>query len=308
MDALDDALTGLAERFNSLEVSTGDPVRPLRESDAAKPPPTHGTQSFDYLFQRLVTEKEPLVFLGESPTRALSVSFAVMRGSLKNIWATRYNVEGDTFWSRSNFPGYIEQSRARGKANARLLWEYWRLTNDTDTKYDKFIERCKSSSTEMDRLPNFALSADARHLLGFFNRYNLHHLPQKHIFFQCPWNGVVTGYLLQDTLRSAAHIQKPGDLLLFGLIETRLEAYGSNITQFRKELYAKYEIAYRVSALQSCALEYGYKPLNKDQDLIKRCFFFGYHHWTEAPWDLNHYMIQHNELVIYTFVKMQVVG
>lgn len=81
--------------------------------------PTDGP-SFAYLFQKLVTEKEPLVFLGESPTRALSIAFAVMRGTLKNIWATRLHADRH-FWTPADFLQHIEQSRLRGDQNAGFL-------------------------------------------------------------------------------------------------------------------------------------------------------------------------------------------
>lgn len=181
----------------------------------------------------------------------------------------------------------------------------WGFTYDTGAYYDNFINNCKDATAEMDCLSNFSLRADARHLPIFIDESGLRHLVHKHIFFQCPWDGFVrTGRLLEDTASSAAEVQGPGDLLLFGLIDTRLEAY-SNLDLSRLDLYARYRNAYNVPALKSCAVRHGYKCLAEDKELIKRCLRFGYRHLSDPSWtDLHHRMLRNKELVVYVFIKM----
>ncbi|KAJ7649233.1 hypothetical protein B0H17DRAFT_1186651 [Mycena rosella] len=267
--------------------------------------PPDGTPSFNYLYKRLVAEQEPLVLLGESPSRALSIAFAVMRGSLKDIWATRLEAKG-AFWDATNFAEHIENSKRRGKSNSACLTSYWNFDYNADPDHVNFIDRCQDAPDEMEFLPNFSLQADARYLPALFSNSGLRHLGHKNIFFQCPWSGwSSTGLLLQETMNSAAEIQGPGDLLLFGLIDTRLESY-SDLDVYRSDIYTRYKKAYDVPALKSCAVRHGYEVLAEDKDLIKHCLRFGYRHHSDTPVYLHYYMLRRKQLVVHVFVKMQV--
>ncbi|KAJ7769179.1 hypothetical protein DFH07DRAFT_736072, partial [Mycena maculata] len=243
-----------------------------------------------YLYKRLVEDKEPLVSLGESPTRALSFAFAVMRGSLKSIWATR-QAPDEVFWGPSDISGLVEESKSRGQANRSIL--YWNAANDIDTDA-AYAEFGANLEHEMGHLGNFTLDADATKLPTFFESSGLRDLVHKHIFFQCPWAGwqKQTGSLIQLTVISAAKIQGPGDLLLFGLRDT------SNPP--------KYEDEYDEPGLRSTAIDKGYKYLGKDKDLIKRCLRFGYRHWSETGQDIHHYMLEGDEFMVLAFVRMYV--
>ncbi|KAJ7653128.1 hypothetical protein DFH06DRAFT_526964 [Mycena polygramma] len=258
--------------------------------------PYDGAASFDYLFKRLVTEKAPLFLLGESPGRSLSISLAVMRGSLKHIWATRLKPEG-VFWTRGDLLEHIEQSRKDGKSNADLLARNGLSYAATDTDFDNFRGH---SLDEMDFLPNLFLKADACHLRTFFDDHQLLHLPHKHIFFQCPWIGWKdTGSLMRETVQSAAEIQGPGDLLIFGLRDTKPNDHPKYPEWLRKN----YESAYEVPKLQKLAVDLGYKSLTEDKDLIRRCLHFGYRHYSESSIDIHHYLVRDDELIIYSFIK-----
>lgn len=159
---------------------------------------------------------------------------------------------------------------------------------------------------EMDCLANFSLAADARQLPIFFDKFELGHLGHKHVFFQCPWDGWSgqTRRLLQDTTISAAKIQRPGDLLLFGLRDTRKPPLGQEDPY--KDLYKKYEDEYDVPALHKIATSHGYKSLQEDKDLIKHCLRFGYRHFSETGIDLHCIMLKHKEFIVYAFVKIEV--
>jgi hypothetical protein len=50
---------------------------------ASVPPPISSP-----LCERLLEEKQPILLVGESPTRAHSLAFAILRGSFRNIWST----------------------------------------------------------------------------------------------------------------------------------------------------------------------------------------------------------------------------
>ncbi|KAJ7653130.1 hypothetical protein DFH06DRAFT_1204801 [Mycena polygramma] len=264
--------------------------------------PTEGAASFDYLFKRLVKDKEPLFLLGESPQRGLSISLAVMRGSLKHIWATRLKPER-VFWTRGDFFEHIQQSRERGKINAGMLAQNGFFYEGTSADFDSFIEHCREALDEMDLLPNFSLKADARQLRIFFDDPQLLPLAHKHIFFQCPWDRLATASLMRDTVRSAAEVQGPGDLLLFGLIDSRVESY-PNCGDHRRQRYQAYESKYEVPKLQIVAVNLGYKPLTEDKDLIRRCLHFGYRHYSETPITIHEKLVRNDELIIYLFIKL----
>ncbi|KAJ6494030.1 hypothetical protein C8R47DRAFT_395961 [Mycena vitilis] len=259
--------------------------------------PTEGAKSFDYLFKRLVKDKEPLFLLGESPQRGLSISLAIMRGSLKHIWATRLRSEG-VFWTPNDFFQHIKQSRERGKINADGFFH-----EGTSADFDSFIEHCREALEEMDLLPNFSLQADARHLRIFFDDPRFFPLAHKHLFFQCPWDRLATASLIRDTVRSAAEVQGPGDLLLFGLIDSRLASY-PNCGDCRRQRYEAYESKYEVPKLQIVAVKLGYKPLTEDKDLIRRCLHFGYRHYSETPTQIHEKLVRNDELIIYVFMKL----
>ncbi|KAJ6494032.1 hypothetical protein C8R47DRAFT_1118110 [Mycena vitilis] len=265
--------------------------------------PVDGAASFDYLFNRLVTEKEPLFLLGESPGRSLSISLAVMRGSLKNIWATSRYQEGD-FWTSATFHEHIRESEERGKINSRIRAQDGLSHEKTSKDFDKFLEHCTHSLNKMDLLPNFSLNADACQLQTFIDDSRIPHLPHKHIFFQCPWDGWNdTGSLMRKTVQSAAEIQGPGDLLLFGLIDTRPESY-PNCGDFRRNMYSHYKSAYEVPRLHSVAISLGYKSLKEDKDLIRRCLHFGYRHYSETRVDIHYKMVLNDELIVHPFIKL----
>ncbi|KAJ7457177.1 hypothetical protein B0H11DRAFT_2063116 [Mycena galericulata] len=305
------APTSLEDLLERLAILDGEP-----ETDAESSSPTtsadvepilpwqvdfsaDGTLLFDYVYKRLVTENEQLILLGESPTRSLSIAFAVMRGSLTNIYAT--SRDPGAKWSRDDFLWHIEESRSRGVDNWYRLKKHWNFRHDIDTErqYTQIIAR---SMGEMACLGNFSLEADARKLSNFSKGFGFLHAAHKHVIFQCPWDGKGgrTRKLLQDTVHSVAEIQRPGDLLLFGLRDT------SNPPSLRyKELYDEYVTEYGVPKLQDTAKSHGYEYLGQDKDLIQHCLLFGYHHWSETNVTVLHdIMLQYDEFVVYIFVKM----
>ena len=72
--------------------SLGDPI----EAPAAPTPNLSVTDPDSFLREIVVTKKYPVLFLGESLTRALPLAIGAMRGSLQGIWSTCYHHSEDT--------------------------------------------------------------------------------------------------------------------------------------------------------------------------------------------------------------------
>lgn len=69
-----------------------------------------------WIRRRLIDEKEHILFVGESETRALTIALAVMRGCWDNIWASR---EPDVSWNwaQDNLKDMLSESEKRAERN-----------------------------------------------------------------------------------------------------------------------------------------------------------------------------------------------
>jgi hypothetical protein len=116
--------------------SLGDPI----EAPAVPTLNLSITDPDSFLREIIVTQKYPVLFLGESRTRALPLAIGAMRGSLEGIRATCYHHSGDTepcHWHAGDavkIDNVIGEWRVRiGKKSNRDLLER-KGTNDDQTR------------------------------------------------------------------------------------------------------------------------------------------------------------------------------
>jgi len=202
--------------------------------------------------ERLLQEKKPILLVGESPTRGLSLALAILRGSFRDIWSSSLNT--------------TEQ------------WTLKELVRKVDALHvpecaAEDINDLEESAKTCPWQGQLFLQADATKLQDAFGGDA--RLPTANIWFQCPWvlpsdekqSGYETAKLLMLFVTSASRIQAVGDFLLIGLLSVAAK---------------KYYDSYEFDNLQHHALSLGYEYRCADNVLIRKCVDYGYRLWTDA--------------------------
>jgi hypothetical protein len=69
------------------------------------------------LYQSIVENRDPVLLVGESPIRALTMSLALLRGSFKGIWSTSYDGFGP--WCPKDLWKALSKARDHAVNNER---------------------------------------------------------------------------------------------------------------------------------------------------------------------------------------------
>jgi len=238
------------------------------------------------IMDRLVKNKEPVLLLGESHTRALSIALAVMRRSLEGIWATSYsNNREPPLWECNYFKAKVLQiAKERASKNAKNGLSYFTkkiicriiLVGPGTTLPPKIqrnfveFEQYLEDLEDQDLVKNLCLEGDATKL----ECINVAWGTRPHIiWFQAPWlpHGKLPG-LLENFFKSASEFQDVGDIIILDL----------TTNDFFRPRYGEYEDA---------ASEHGYTERKEPQqepqqepgpDLIQECGRYGYQHMSYA--------------------------
>lgn len=214
----------------------------------------------------LVDEKQPILFIGESPSRSLPIALAALRGGIDGIFVSR---EDDDCRAKNKISALRQlineqKGRVRGLTQGVFAILINTLCFCQLFSVELYLNGLASNnSTDVD---NWFLQADARSLQHFvqFNRSAPHGV----IWFQCPWFRNSTALLLRDFVESATKIQMPGDFLVLGLI--------SKEATFRK---------YEFDEFLNTARKTGYTHVKDDTVFIKECIQYGYKHHSNSGRD-----------------------
>jgi len=204
------------------------------------------------LCTRMLDRKQPIVLVGESPTRQHALALAILRGSLDGIWAT--SLAPIDVWPIQKLLDKIHSlQRAKNGSDIEKL-----------TAFHTYVQ-----STHDLSLEQLFFQANATNLQVFFSREE--RPPTANIWFQCPWvlecGTGTTAELLRSFVASAARVQVVGDFLLIGLLDGHA-----------KEYHHKYELDQLFQHARSCGYSFKYT----DNILIKQCLEYGYELWTDA--------------------------
>ncbi|KAI0783241.1 hypothetical protein C8Q75DRAFT_784502 [Abortiporus biennis] len=252
--------------------------------------PGDGADSFSSLKARWIHRRllkgpalSPVFFVGESPSRALPMALATMRGSIDGIWASSLHkvpLRGMNELMtelRTRLEGY-------GTGTDQYVWDrYHQFERHVLRKHDiDFSE----FSTILKRL---FLQIDATKL----HEDDMKTGPQNHtrpptanIWFQCPWvlNGDLSR-LLKDFVTSASKIQHYGDVIFLGLTShpryrDRYKLEESKFWQHTRQL-----------GYDRCVIQgQGVDTLEPDQKFIQECIKFGYRHSSESSENIHAYI------------------
>jgi len=207
--------------------------------------------------QRIITDMEPVLFLGEG-NFSFSIAIAARRGSWEGICATSNDVVENT-------------------AHRQLL-----------DQINNVIEMHLTPADELDRIraivylregnPTRVGNVNAKKLSAFFNdpgTATVRAQFKQNIYFQCPWSfpGPQPDFL-KSIITSAAEYQKKGNCLYFGL--TSYEYYAK-----RYELDGE-------NGVIAHAKEMGYILLDNDNIITTTAIAYGYYHHSNGGNDLHH--------------------
>ncbi|KAJ7260703.1 hypothetical protein C8J57DRAFT_1514639 [Mycena rebaudengoi] len=247
----------------------------------------------------LIDAEEPILFVGESSDRSLPVALAIMRGSWNNIWAgseyTNFRPE------KQSLPGLLESSAERSSATADFLTASLQRKNrragyatfiHTSPRWQeatkKLRQRLRRTTNALDPsaqkavLDRLSLVFDAENLSTFIRlkRRPPNPPPTRNIWFQCPWARDPAA-LAKGFIRSAAAIQKSGDVIFLGLTA-----------------HPNYQHRYKLDHLKTVAHGLGYETF-MDECFIRHAIDAGYKH--EGVRDIHDFILDYHQTVV--FVK-----
>ncbi|KAJ6489365.1 hypothetical protein DFH09DRAFT_1209263 [Mycena vulgaris] len=232
-----------------------------------------------WIRRRLIHEKEPILFVGESGDRSLPAALAMMRGSWDGIWAG--SEQNNWFPKNPTLSAILRSAQGRSTSTA---WHLGRSKNRRDG-YANFIHtdqawRTKASelrhtlsgvtdaldkATQEGILQRLSLIIDATKLGLSVRSNNLSPAlrsdspPTRNIWFQCPWS-TNPAVLVEGFIRSAAAVQQSDDVILLGLTA-----------------HSWYQDTYKLDNLKRVAREVGYE-IFMDECLIRHAIDAGYRH------------------------------
>jgi hypothetical protein len=233
------------------------------------------------LYQRLIVNSEPILFVGESPNRSHTLAFATMRGSLEGILSTSLNASH--LCTRELLLKMLEKQQLRAfsqeegglSAMYDCTFQIYILPapHSTAAKFDAFKEFADKLEGNSDHfLRQVFCNADAAKLEQFVESRGEKPAEVKNIWFQCPWqeqnsNGSTDG-LLCNFFKSASTIQNIGDFVYIGIFNESFHRH------------YKYYLSSVVGAAKAC----GYERVGEaDTGLISECYKFGYRPYSQFP-------------------------
>jgi hypothetical protein len=232
------------------------------------------------LYQRLIVNSEPILFVGESPNLSHTLAFATMRGSLEGILSTSLNASH--LCTREWLLRMIaeQQLRAFSREGGGLsaihscTFQIYILPAPPSmaAKFGAF----KEYADKLEDNPDYFLrqvfcNADATKLEKFVESRKGKPAEIKNIWFQCPWqernSTGSTRALLCNFFKSTSTIQNIGDFVYIGIFN---ESFHS---------HHKYCLWQVVEAAKACGYERDEKA---DTALIRECHKFGYRHYSQS--------------------------
>lgn len=238
------------------------------------------------LYQRLIINSEPILFVGESPNLSHTLAFATMRGSLEGILSTSLNASH--FCTREWLLRMIaeQQLQASSREEGGLstmhgcTFQIYALSapHSMAAKFNAFRGYADNLEGNPDHiLHQIFCNADATKLEQFVESRGEKPAEIKNIWFQCPWqernSTGSTQALLHDFFKSTSTIQNIGDFVYIGIFN---ESFNS---------HHKYCLSQVVEAAKACGYERDEKA---DTGLIRECHKFGYHHYSQSGRNLDH--------------------
>jgi len=221
------------------------------------------------LYQRLIINSEPILFVGESPNLSHTLAFATMRGSLEGILSTSLNASH--LCTREWLLRMIaeQQRRAFSQEEAPHIMA---------AKFGAFREYADKLEGNPDHfLRQVFCEADATKLQQFVESRGEKPAEIKNVWFQCPWqewnSTGSTRALLCNFFKSASTIQNIGDVVYIGIF---------NESFHRHDKYSLWQV---VEAAKACGYERDEKA---DTGLIRECHKFGYRHYSQSGRSLDH--------------------
>lgn len=202
----------------------------------------------------------PILLLGESRYRSLSIALAVMRGSLDRIWATSFHLP---------FINTLDQCIDESEQAAETDAEYREWHSDADDTHDpKLIQQEIAILRNWIRKKGNSQQTVSNLFIDPVDAGALHKrpsLPTSIMWFQCPWGDTrsdsrATAELITRFLRSASPLQKIYDMVLVGIIG-----------------HSRYNWAYRMEENIQVARQLGYDHFTERQ-FIQDCLRRGYRH------------------------------
>jgi len=258
--------------------------------------------SFGWIQRRLVAScsTPPLLFVGESPSRALPLALAVMRGSLDGLWATSI----DDVEARS-IHMLLEEIKGRMRYRDSIADKFsWTLYN----RFEQHVVHDIDNEYNSRFLQSLFLQADATKLQDFFDSgfdRNIQ-FPTANIWFQCPWvlNGDTNG-LMKDFISSASKIQQYGDAIFLGLTShpRYRDRYKLEESKFWK--YAR-KCGYERCVLQGSQTGRREAQVFEDSRFIRECIKFGYRHSSDGMDNIHSYIRDYH--VTYALIKLKRFG
>jgi hypothetical protein len=253
------------------------------------------------IWQRLVTEMQPILFVGESHTRALPMALVAMRESFQDIWATSLELQAVPDKALDHMLKELEGRMQKAHTSGRPvvffqcclcvltisyvtgIYQEWADPNRS-FKQNRVISK---PFTESGQLKNLFLQADATRLKQFFDKHK-GSPSSKNIWFQCPWRSGDTNSLLLEFLTSAANVQQFGDVILLGLTT-----------------HEKYHHQYGLDEFLVATKMHGYRRFT-NKTFIRQCMSYGYQHITDDVLPDIHKWIE-NHHITYVFINRLVV-
>jgi hypothetical protein len=238
------------------------------------------------LYQRLIINSEPILFVGESPNLSHTLAFATMRGSLEGILSTSLNASH--LCTREWLLRMIaeQQQRAFSQKEGGLSamhgcrFQIYILPapHNMAAKFGAFGEYADKLEDNPDHvLRQVFCDADATKLEQFVESRGEKPAEIKNIWFQCPWqewnSTGSTRALLCNFFKSASTIQNIGDVVYIGIF---------NESFHRHDKYSLWQV---VEAAKACGYERDEKA---DTGLIRECHKFGYRHYSQSGRSLDH--------------------
>ncbi|KAJ7106821.1 hypothetical protein C8R43DRAFT_906081, partial [Mycena crocata] len=234
-----------------------------------------------WITRRLIELKEPILFVGESPSRSLAVPLAVMRGSWDGIWASSEQAN-----AHRAPEDLIKLTKVRSGANAKFLGETRKFKDVDDMRLALSAATDRLDAKSKDAIiKRLFLVIDAENLASAMARLardpRLSAPPTRNIWFQCPWRSGETARLIRRFIESAAAVQQSGDAVFIGL--TAL---------------SRYTRQYALEDLKVVARKLGYE-IFIDECFIRYAIDAGY--WHEGVRDIHDYILDYHQTFV--FVK-----
>jgi hypothetical protein len=274
-----------------------------------------------WIRRRLVKEKAPVLFVGESCDRSLPTAFAQIHGSWDDIWASSAEKNFHIRTLSALLVG-VEQRSARNvqflldTSQSLQYSQIWGITyritaGNLRLGYDEIIhtdpvwqtqvtairqelsEATKTLNRKSERivLNRLALVVDAcnlkqslasRDLVGIVpNGVRL----TQNIWFQCPWRQYPgsTATLIQECIKSPAAVQKCGDPIFLGLTA-----------------HSRYSHRYGIEDMKDLARRLGYE-IFIDESFMRCAIDAGYKHESVTGQDIHDLILDYHQTFV--FVK-----